>query len=96
MTTKNFQAPTDEEIARYAYFLWETEGGIHGRDLDYWLQAEKHLIAARQQDADLINFVSSRENPVMKAPESPAPRNIPVSKSSRRRQNRVAQEAVCA
>ena len=96
MITRNFQAPTDEEIARYAYCLWESEGRIHGRDLDYWLQAETHLTAARQQDNDLLNFVSPQENPVIKVSENPAPRNAPASRSLRRRQNRVAQEAVCA
>lgn len=96
MTTKKFQAPTDEEIARYAYYLWETEGRIHGRDLDYWLQAETHLIAARQQDADLLHFVSPPETPTIKVPEIAAQRNVSASRSSRRRQNRVAQEAVCA
>ena len=49
------QAPTEQEIAAYAYHLWESEGCVPGRDLDYWLQAEAHLRAHQklQVDSDL-------------------------------------------
>lgn len=30
-------------IASRAYSLWEQQGRPHGRDLELWLQAEKHL-----------------------------------------------------
>lgn len=36
-----------EEIAKVAYELFEKGGGIHGRDLDHWLEAEK-IVAARR------------------------------------------------
>ena len=34
---------TTETIAAHAYTLWEKDGRPHGRDLEYWLQAEKQL-----------------------------------------------------
>ena len=51
MNTDSLQAPTDEEIAGYAYHLWESEGRKDGRDVEYWLQAKAHLTALRQQAA---------------------------------------------
>lgn len=50
MNTDSFEAPTDEEIAGYAYHLWESEGRMDGRDVEYWLQAKAHLTALRQQE----------------------------------------------
>ena len=44
-------APTNEEIATYAYYLWESDGRQSGHDVDYWLQAKAHLIADRQFQA---------------------------------------------
>ncbi len=35
--------PTDDEIARRAYQIYEARGGAHGRDVDDWLQAEREL-----------------------------------------------------
>ena len=39
-------------IQARAYFLWEREGGPHGRDRDYWALAEAEITAedARQSD----------------------------------------------
>jgi Protein of unknown function (DUF2934) len=34
---------TTEVIASRAYTLWEKAGRPHGRDVEYWLQAEKEL-----------------------------------------------------
>ena len=39
-----FQRPTDEEIARRAYELFEQRGRGHGHDLDDWLRAEHELL----------------------------------------------------
>jgi hypothetical protein len=52
--TKTFTEPTVEEIAAYAYKLWEAEGRPHGRDLDHWLQAKAHLTADRQYEAGVL------------------------------------------
>jgi hypothetical protein len=37
--------PSREEVETRAYHLWEKTGRPHGRDEDYWLQAEKELRA---------------------------------------------------
>lgn len=34
------------KIRERAYQLWEQEGRQHGRDVEYWLQAERSLAAA--------------------------------------------------
>lgn len=33
------------EIAHLAFINWEKDGCPHGHELDYWLEAEKHLHA---------------------------------------------------
>jgi|SRR5665213_1713211 len=48
---EKLNAPTNEEIATYAYYLWESDGRQIGHDVDYWLQAKAHLIADRQFQA---------------------------------------------
>ena len=35
------------EIARLAQQIWEREGRQAGRDLEYWLQAERELLGRR-------------------------------------------------
>lgn len=52
--TKTFNEPTQDEIAAYAYKLWEAEGRPEGRDLDHWLQAKAHLTADRQYEAGVL------------------------------------------
>jgi hypothetical protein len=37
------QRPSQEEIARRAYEIFEHRGSVHGYDLDDWLQAEREL-----------------------------------------------------
>jgi hypothetical protein len=37
------KAPTHEEIARAAYFLWMQEGCPHGRDKEHWYRALERL-----------------------------------------------------
>ena len=37
-----------DEVAQRAYQLWVAAGQPIGRDLEYWLQAEAELLAARQ------------------------------------------------
>ena len=36
--------PTRDEIARLAYYLYETRGRQDGRDVDDWLAAERALV----------------------------------------------------
>jgi len=35
-------------VERRAYELWETEGRLHGRDLDHWLRAERETEGAQK------------------------------------------------
>lgn len=37
--------PTVEAIAKEAYAIFERRGGVHGNDLDDWLEAERRLQA---------------------------------------------------
>lgn len=39
--------PSQQEIATAAYYLWEKEGCVSGRDTDYWQRAEAQLTATR-------------------------------------------------
>lgn len=36
-----------EEVARLAYLNWEKDGGPHGEDQKYWLEAERQIQATR-------------------------------------------------
>ena len=42
--------PSPEEIAQYAYFIWQKEGCCNGRDVEHWTQAEAHLKAIIQHE----------------------------------------------
>ena len=85
MTKKHkFVPPTHDEIAIYAYYLWEADGRQSGRDMDYWLQAKAHLTADRQYEAGLLAksepTPASKSEPVAEpalaaiSPEKPAKR----------------------
>jgi hypothetical protein len=89
--TKKNQLPTNEEIARYAYFLWESEGRIHGRDTDYWLQAEAHLKATREQDAAAMKSSAIKPKIPAKKLQEPAstPKNARFQPSSQPKGRRV-------
>jgi hypothetical protein len=49
-----YKAPTLEEIATCAYFIWEAEGRPVDREISHWFQAQAHLIATRKMDAGLL------------------------------------------
>jgi hypothetical protein len=40
-------APTADEVARKAYFSYQNEGSLPGRDVQHWLKAEADLLAER-------------------------------------------------
>lgn len=50
-------APTPEEIRRRAFEIHIERGGIHGCDLDDWLQAEREL----RQEYNRSNGVDSKK-----------------------------------
>jgi hypothetical protein len=97
---KKLQPPTDEEIARYAYYLWESEGCIHGRDMDYWLQAKTHLTTTREYEAGLLkNAESQQKTPVKGRLEIAAAARSAIdaqAKASKKRQARAAREPAYA
>jgi len=41
-------APAPDEVARRAYFSYENQGSLQGRDVQHWLAAESELIAERK------------------------------------------------
>ena len=40
------------EIARIAYELWEKNGCTHGRDIEYWCEAESIVVFSTQPNAE--------------------------------------------
>ena len=40
-------APSPDEVARKAYFAYENDGSLPGREVQHWLKAEAELIAER-------------------------------------------------
>jgi hypothetical protein len=83
---ETLNAPSNEEISTYAYYLWESDGRQPGHDLDYWLQAKAHLIADRQYLAGATSRaqVDTRlEQP--KVAEPSINDGLPAEKVSRKR-----------
>ncbi len=70
--TKTFTEPTADEIAAYAYKLWEAEGRPDGKDVDHWLQAKAHLTADRQYEAGVL---TTREAEAKKKRKAETPQN---------------------
>ncbi|MEO6181928.1 MAG: DUF2934 domain-containing protein [Verrucomicrobiota bacterium] len=90
---KNFQLPTDDDIAVYAYYLWESEGRVTGRELDYWLQAKAHLVAHRQYEAGLLTS-RSKTGSTRKAPELPT--TVSAPKTTKKRSTSVTSDSIYA
>jgi hypothetical protein len=44
-------APSAEAIARRAHELFQARGGLHGRDMDDWLEAERQIGAGMSSTA---------------------------------------------
>ncbi len=90
-----FQKPTEQEIADYAYYLWESEGRISGRDLDYWLQAKAHFTAVHQYELAQSNDQKTASD--AKPERVPAETTTSTSrKPGRKRQGRSNQEPAYA
>jgi hypothetical protein len=53
MKTKANTYVNPGEIANLAKEIWEREGRQSGRDLDYWLQAERQLLSSRNRGNNL-------------------------------------------
>jgi hypothetical protein len=54
-------AVTREEIALYAYYLWEKEGRPEGHALEHWVQAELKLRTACLLDAPRVKYTPRYE-----------------------------------
>ena len=66
-----------DEVAQRAYQLWVAAGQPIGRDLEYWLQAEAELLAARQSgrspEVGVSQASPKRETTQPLAPSAPGP-----------------------
>ena len=66
-----------DEVAQRAYQLWVAAGQPSGRDLEYWLQAEAELLAARQSgrspEVGVSQASPKRETTRPLAPSPPGP-----------------------
>ena len=43
---------TEEDIAKYAYFLWQSDGQPPGKDQEYWFKAEVHIKSVGRSQPD--------------------------------------------
>lgn len=41
--TRSHAPPSHEQIARRSYEIFLASGGVHGRDVEHWIQAEREL-----------------------------------------------------
>jgi hypothetical protein len=67
-TTDQEWKPTQEDIARRAYEIFEQCGRPQGRDLDHWLKAEGQLKSARQGTEQRGNPVGITTKPLQRQP----------------------------
>ncbi len=54
---------THEEIARYAYLLWEEDGCPEGRDIDYWVKAETLLYQGASAEKEKAPVATAAAKP---------------------------------
>jgi hypothetical protein len=47
--TRTKQRPAHEEIELRAYHIFLERGGLHGQDVEDWLEAERQLLAETQE-----------------------------------------------
>jgi len=65
----SYKAPTDEEVAICAYYIWESEGCPPGREFANWFEARAHLVASRKMDAGMLRMPAANKRPaVSKSP----------------------------
>ena len=50
ITNNSNDKPSHDEVALFAYYVWESEGHRNGSEIDHWLQAEKQLEVACSQE----------------------------------------------
>lgn len=87
MNKKNqtYRPPTHDEIAEYAFYLWDAEGRRSDQDIKYWLEAEAHLLAVRRHEAGLLKpakappSIRRTKGIATPSPERPRTYNRPAS-----------------
>ncbi len=63
--------PTQDEIAKRAYLLWEKGGRQPGHDQEYWFQAEAELMAASQPGAKALTAHDPKATAAKPGPVTP-------------------------
>jgi len=77
------QTVSHGEIAMVARDLWQKEGCQNGRDLEYWLRAEKQLLAPNQQgNARCEDNAPVKRSILSAAGNTSASRPAPLAESS--------------
>ena len=62
---------THEEIAHYAYLLWEADGKPEGRDVDYWVKAETILYTSDEDSKKAVDAAVAKAKPRKKPAKAP-------------------------
>jgi len=75
---------TDQEIAIQAYYLWETDGRLPGRDLEYWLRAKAQLTGSSQAESKPAAAPSPAEGAARNGASSPAEKSGKRRKTEQR------------
>jgi hypothetical protein len=79
---KAMNKQTETKIRERAYTLWENAGKIHGREMDFWLQAEQEINKAKKPAARkraALNAKAKAEKAA--APKKPAAKAKPAAKT---------------
>jgi hypothetical protein len=76
-TSENETLAARDDIARLAQQIWEREGRQAGRDLEYWLQAERELLGrtnltspTRPRLGTVVTVPSQRARKPIRLPDS--------------------------
>jgi hypothetical protein len=76
-TSENETPAARDDIARLAQQIWEREGRQAGRDLEYWLQAERELLGRRNltsptrpRPGTVVTVPSQRARKPIRLPDS--------------------------
>ena len=75
-STKQQQTVSHDEIAMVARKIWQEEGCQKGRDLEYWLKAERQILASTPRGQNQV------ANAPVKGSVSVGTGKIPASQSA--------------
>jgi len=79
-----YRTPTQEQIARHARELWERAGRPEGRDVEFWLNAERALHFPTNLEEEKHPTVPPTDPPPLGAPQAthPAKRSDVMQRSA--------------